>query len=166
MTISRYKDNRDKEFEHENVISLKHFPPKLRKLAKYLLQMDKKVTLKQACDELNVNYGSVRSLISREKKKGNDFSKFIRDASKDLLNINRIGVYRALVKGAVEGSAAHIKLFAQITGDLEENPASAGITIKTLTIGINQTGTRPADLSKEKGIIDIKPEIPPNKTGL
>jgi len=163
MAISRYKDNRDKEFEHENVISLKHFPPKLRKLAKYLLQMDKKVTIKQACEDINVNYGSVRSLISREKKKGNDFNKFIKDASKDLLNINRIGVYQALLQGAVEGSAAHIKLFAQITGDLEETPANAGITIKHLTIGVSQLGTRPADLSKEKGIIDITPEIPTNK---
>ena len=162
MTISRYKDNRDEEFEHENVISLKHFPPKLRKLAKYLLQMDKKVTLKQACDELNVNYGSARSLISREKKKGNDFSKFVKDAAKGLLNINRIGVYQALIKGAVAGSAAHIKLFSQITGDLDENAAAPGITIKHLTIGINQLGTRPADLSKEKGIIDLDPEIPTN----
>ncbi len=162
MTISRYKDNRDEEFEHENVISLKHFPPKLRKLAKYLLQMDKKVTLKQACDELNVNYGSVRSLISREKKKGNDFSRFIKEQGKSVLHLNKVGVYKSLVKGAVEGSAAHIKLFAQITGDLEEDRA-AGITIKYLTIGINQTGTRHADLSKEKGIIDIKPEIPTNK---
>jgi len=159
MTISRYKDNRDEEFEHENVISLKHFPPKLRKLAKYLLQMDKKVTLKQACDELNVNYGSVRSLISREKKKGNDFGRFIEEQGKSVLHLNKLGVYRSLIKGAVEGSAAHIKLFAQITGDLEEDRA-AGITIKHLTIGVNQTGTRPADLSKEKGIIDINPEIP------
>jgi len=163
MAVSRSMDNRNEEFEHENVISLKHFPPKLRKLAKYLLQMDKKVTLKQACDELNVNYGSVRSLISREKKKGNDFSKFVKDASKNLLNINRIGVYQALLQGAVEGSAAHIKLFAQITGDLEENTAPAGITIKHLTIGVSQLGTRPADLSKEKGIIDLDPEIPTNK---
>ncbi len=67
-----------------------------------------------------------------------------------------------MIKGAVEGSAAHIKLFAQITGDLEEAPA-AGINIKYLTIGISQAGTRPADLSKEKGIIDLDPEIPANK---
>ena len=166
MAISRYKDNRDEELKLDNVTSLKHFPYKLRKVAKYLLQMDKKVTLKQACDELNVNYGSVRSLISREKKKGNDFYKFIEEQSKSVLHLNKLGVYRSLVKGAVEGSAAHIKLFAQITGDLEENTAPAGITIKHLTIGINQTGTRPADLSKEKGIIDLDPEIPPNKTGL
>jgi len=162
MTISRYKDNRDEEFEHENVISLKHFPPKLRKLAKYLLQMDKKVTIKQACEDINVNYDSVRSQISREKIKGNDFSKFVKDAAKGLLNINRIGVYQALIKGAVEGSAAHIKLFAQITGDLEENPAGP-INIKHLTIGVSQLGARPADLSKEKGIIDLDPEIPTNK---
>ncbi len=46
MAISRSMDNRDKELRQENVISLKHFPPKLRKLGKYLLQLDKKVTIK------------------------------------------------------------------------------------------------------------------------
>jgi len=48
MAISRYKDNRDKEFEHENVISLKHFPYKLRKAAD---QGDEGA--QKALDELN-----------------------------------------------------------------------------------------------------------------
>jgi len=90
MTISRYKDNRDKEFEHENVISLKHFPYKLRKVAKYLLQMDKKVTIKQACEDINVNYSSIRSQISREKIKGNDFYAFIEAVSEAYLNSSLI----------------------------------------------------------------------------
>ena len=162
MAISRYKDNRDEELKHENVTNLRHFPPKLRKLAKYLLQMDKKVTIKQACEDINVNYDSVRSLISREKKKGNDFSRFIKEQGKSVLNLNKLGVYRSLIKGAVEGSAAHIKLFFQVAGDLETDE-NAGITIKHLTIGVSQLGTRHADLSKEKGIIDLDPEIPTNK---
>ena len=48
MAMSRWKDDRDEELKHENVISLKKFPPKLRKLAKYLLQMDQTMTIKQA----------------------------------------------------------------------------------------------------------------------
>jgi len=140
-------------------IDLRKFPPKLRKLGKYLLQSESPITMTQACIDLNLNRPSIGTLIYKSKQKGNDFSKFIEEQRKSLLHLNKLGVYRALIKGAVEGSAAHIKLFAQITGDLEEDRA-AGITIKHLTIGVNQTGTRPADLSKEKGIIDINPEIP------
>lgn len=143
-------------------IDLRKFPPKLRQLGKYLLQSESPITMTQACIDLNLNRASIGTLIYKAKQKGNDFSSFIEQQRKSVLHLNKVGVYRSLVKGAVEGSAAHIKLFAQITGDLEEDRA-AGITIKHLTIGINQTGTRPADLSKEKGIIDIKPEIPANK---
>ena len=144
-------------------IDLRKFPPKLRQLGKYLLQSESPITMTQACIDLNLNRASIGTLIYKAKQKGNDFSRFIEEQRKSILHLNKLGVYRALVKGAVEGSAAHIKLFAQITGDLEENRASAGITIKHLTIGVSQTGARPADLSKEKGIIDLDPEIPPNK---
>jgi len=143
-------------------VDLRKFPPKLRQLGKYLLQSESPITMTQACKDLNLNRASIGTLIYKAKQKGNDFSEFIEEQRKSLLHLNKLGVYKALVKGAVQGSAAHIKLFAQITGDLEDAP-SAGITIKHLTIGINQTGTRPADLSKEKGIIDITPEIPTNK---
>jgi len=141
-------------------IDLRKFPPKLRQLGKYLLQSESPITMTQACIDLNLNRASIGTLIYKAKQKGNDFSSFIEQQRKSLLHLNKVGVYRALLKGAVEGSAAHIKLFAQITGDLEENPAAAGITIKHLTIGVSQLGARPADLSKEKGIIDINPEIP------
>ena len=140
-------------------IDLRKFPPKLRQLGKYLLQSEAPITMTQACKDLNLNRPSIGTLIYKAKRKGNDFSKFIEEQRKSVLHLNKLGVYRALIKGAVEGRAAHIKLFAQITGDLEEERAT-GITIKHLTIGVNQTGARPADLSKEKGIIDINPEIP------
>jgi len=102
MTISRYKDNRDEELKHDNVISLKHFPYKLRKVAKYLLQMDIKVTIKQACEDINVKYGSVRSQISREKKKGNDFYKLIEEAADNYLKINLIAVDSVVAVGWIE----------------------------------------------------------------
>ena len=144
------------------VIDLRKFPPKLRQLGKYLLQSESPITMSQACKDLNLNRASIGTLIYKAKQKGNDFSKFIDEQRKSILHLNKLGVYRSLIKGAVEGSAAHIKLFAQITGDLETDE-NAGITIKHLTIGVSQLGARPADLSKEKGIIDLDPEIPTNK---
>ena len=92
MAISRWEDSRDEDLKHENVTSLKHFPYKLRKLAKYLLQSDRKVTIKQACEDLNVNYGSIRSQISREKRKGNDFYKLLEEEADNYLKINLLAV--------------------------------------------------------------------------
>jgi len=139
-------------------IDLRKFPPKLRQLGKYLLQSESPITMTQACKDLNLNRASIGTLIYKAKQKGNDFSKFIEEQSKSVLHLNKVGVYRALVKGAVEGRAAHQKLFFQLTGDLKED--TNNIKINHLTIGINQSGTRPSDLSDEKGIIDINPEIP------
>ena len=72
MTISRSMDNRNKEFEHENVISLKHFPPKLRKLAKYMLENEEIKTVSQACRDLNLNIKSIFTMIHRTRQNGND----------------------------------------------------------------------------------------------
>jgi len=159
MTISRYKDNRDKEFEHGNVISLKHFPYKLRKVAKYLLQMDKKVTIKQACDELNVNYGSVRSLISREKIKGNDFYKLIEEAADNYLKINLIAVDSATLDGALNGSARDREIYYKRTDKLHDKPQIAINTNLSLTYAVQVNEGVNTD-HREKGENSLIPFIP------
>jgi hypothetical protein len=104
MTISRYKDNRDKEFEHENVISLKHFPPKLRKLARFMLESEEKKTVSQACRDLGLNIKSIFTLIHRSKQNGNDFNEFIENISDSYLNLELINVDKATVDGALNGT--------------------------------------------------------------
>ena len=159
MTISRSMDNRNEEFEKENVISLKHFPYKLRKVAKYLLQMDKKVTIKQACEDINVKYGSVRSQISREKKKGNDFYKLIEEAADNYLKINLIAVDSATLDGALTGTSRDRELFYKRTDKLNDKPQIEINTNLSLTyaIQVNEGSNRD---NREKGENSLIPYIP------
>ncbi|MFI5323503.1 MAG: hypothetical protein ACHQ6U_08230 [Thermodesulfobacteriota bacterium] len=143
-----------------NYISLKQYPPKLRKLAKFLLESDAPMTISEACRALDLNIESIFTMINRTRRKGNDFSEFINEQSQMLLRNNRLAVYNAVVQGAVSGSStAHNqqKLFSQLTGDLKESP---NINIGSLTLGININSLAITDSAQNKGIIDIEPVIP------
>jgi len=159
MAVSRSMDNRDKEFEHENVISLKHFPYKLRKVAKYLLQMDKKVTIKQACEDINVNYSSIRSQISREKIKGNDFYKLIEEAADNYLKINLIAVDSATLDGALNGTARDREIYYKRTDKLSDKPQIAINTNLSLTYAVQVNEGANTD-NREKGENSLIPYIP------
>lgn len=150
------------QVDTSNYIDLSRFAPKLRKLGKYLLETDQPKTIKTACDELNLNYTSICTLIWKEKGKGNDFHQFIKDCAQSLLESNRVAVYSAMIKGAVShSSTAHNdrKLFLQVGGDLKETEP---ININHLTIGVNVAGVLPQD-SRPKGVIDVEPFIPKGK---
>ena len=159
MATSRWEDSRDQDFKQDNVISLKHFPYKLRKLGKYLLQSEQKITIKQACDELNVNYGSVRSQISREKIKGNDFYAFIEAVSEAYLNSSLIAVDSATVEGALNGSARDRELYYKRSGKLNDRPQIEINTNLSLTyaVQVNEGANRD---NREKGENSLIPFIP------
>ena len=146
-----------------NFISLKQFPPKLRKLAKFLLESDTPLTICEACKVLKLNLDSIYTMIARCRRKGNDFNEFINEQSQMLLQSNRIGVYQAVVQGAVSGSSTshnQQKLFSQLVGDAKEEVRISGIT---LAIGMNVTMVQPADQDREKGVIDVEPVIPSSR---
>lgn len=146
-----------------NYIDLKRFAPKLRKLGKHLLKSDQPVTIKAACDRLKLNYESICTLIWKEKQKGNDFHKFIKNCSESILEANRIAVYDACIRGAVsETSTSHNdrKTYFQLTGDLKED-ARINAQI-TLAIGVNVSSVIPQD-DRDKGTIDVEPVIPVGK---
>lgn len=143
----------------ENTISLKGFPPKLRKLAKFLLKNDVPCTISDACRELGLNRESIGVLIWRSKQKGNDFNRFIDEQSKMILHVGKAEVYKALQQGAVsQSSTSHNdrKTYLQLTGDLKE---SANLNIGSLTIGVNINNVQPQD-NRDKGVIDVEPVIP------
>lgn len=146
----------------DNLILLKQFPPKLRKLAKHLLESDQPLTVSDACRDLNLNRASIGTLIYKSKQKGNDFVQFIEEQSKMLLHENRIGVYKAVIRGAVqETSTSHNqqKLFTLLVGDTKE---STSINIGTLTVGVNVSAL-PVQDQRDKGVIDIEPYVPKGK---
>lgn len=159
MAISRYKDNRDEELKHDNVTSLKHFTPKLRKLAKYLLQSEQKITIKQACEDINVNYSSIRSQISREKIKGYDFYAFIEAVSEAYLNSSLIAVDSATLEGALNGSARDRELYYKRTDKLTDKPQIAINTNLSLTYAVQVNEGTNTD-NREKGENSLIPFIP------
>jgi hypothetical protein len=146
-----------------NFISLKQFPPKLRKLATFLLESDTPVTICEACKALKLNLDSIYTMIARCRRKGNDFNEFINEQSQMLLKSNRIGVYQAVIQQAVAGtSTSHNqqKLFASLVGDAKDDMRIN--TSITLAIGINVTGVTPQD-DRAAGQIDCEPVIPVGK---
>jgi len=147
-----------------NQISLKQFPPKLRKLAKKLLESDSPMTVSDACTELKLNIDSIYSMITRCRRNGNDFTQFIQEQSQALLHTNRIGVYRSVINQAVSSiSTAHNqqKLFSQLVGDVKDDVRINGQI--TLAIGINTSAISPQDQDRNKGIIDVEPMVPRGK---
>jgi len=146
------------KFEENQDLTLNDFPSSLRKLAKFMLNNEDIMTISEAIHKGNFNYSSITTIMSREKKKGKDFKKFMNNQMQLLLNGQKLKVAKALIAGAVSNSHADRKLYFKLTGDLKESEKS--INVHYLSIGINQSGVRPSDISNEKGIIDINPEIP------
>jgi len=144
-----------------NVIDLSPYPPKLRKLGKFMLESDKVLTITEACDELDISSNSIYVSINRCKKKGNDFSKLINDQFQNVLRNNRLRVGKRLIEGVVSDSHMDRKLLFELTGDLKRD---IDINVNnTLCIGINTQGVRPSDLEREKGVIDTEVIIPKGK---
>ena len=159
MAISRSMDNRNEEFEHENVISLKHFPPKLRKLARFMLESEEKKTVSQACRDLNLNIKSIFTLIHRSKQNGNDFNEFIENISDSYLNLELINVDKATVEGALEGSARDRELFYKRADKLHDKPQIAINTNLSLTYAVQVNEGTNTD-NREKGENSLIPFIP------
>jgi len=98
------------------------YPPKLRKLGRYMIEIGQFITIKEACKAVNVNYNSVRTQMVKCKRKGNDFGVLVNSyaiAIKKLDNY-KTEVYNSMSERACSGSFVHQKLFAQLTGDLIE----------------------------------------------
>lgn len=157
MTVPAKTENDDVYVIPENTVSLKQFPPKVRKVAKYILQSESIPTWKAACQEAGVDYQTFRTLISRAKKKGNDFQKFIEEQSTSLLKMEKLAVHSALLAGAVSDSHADRKLYYQLTGDLKEHTNIQ--TNITLNMGFIPASSHEQD-TRKPGMIDVQPFIP------
>jgi len=94
------------------------YPPKLRKLGRYMIEIGQLITLKEACEAVNVNYDSVRTQMTNCKRKGNDFVALVNSYAIKKLDNYKTEVYNSMSQRAISGSLGHQKLFAQLTGDL------------------------------------------------
>jgi len=160
MAISRYKDNRDKEFEKENVISLKHFPPKLRKLARFMLESEEKKTVSEACRELDLNRKSIFSMIHRSKQNGNDFNELLSDIADCYLKIELINVDKATVEGALTGTARDRGLYYKRINKLKEESNIEINNNLSLTYAVQVNNDTEATDQRKKGENSLIPYIP------
>lgn len=159
MALPAVKNDENTEIVLENVISLKKFPPILRDLGKYMLESPTPVTYTKACEDLNLNRDSIYTTINRVKRKGLDFQAFIDQESQSILHRSKMGVFRALVNGAVSDSHNDRKLYFQLTGDLKE---TTNINVNVLTVGVNVSAL-PVQDQRDRGVIDVEPFIPKGK---
>ena len=136
------------------------YPPGLRKVATYMLNSSEFKSIPAAVKALGLNEQSIWNAISTSRKKGNDFYALVVSRFGERLARHKNDVGSALVERAVSGSYNHQKLYFQLTGDLKEETS---INVNTLLIGINTTGSRPSDLDRPKGVIDVNPVIPKDK---
>src|SRR3990170_5205394 len=101
-------------------IKLSDFPPKLRKLADYLIENVEYGTIKDACEKLSLNTDAVYVSIHKCRKRGIDLMSYVSGHWKEGLSKAKPLVRNALIKEAITGTAANQKLFFQLTGDLVE----------------------------------------------
>lgn len=101
-------------------VNINDFPPKLRKLANYLIENVEYGTIKDACEKLSLNTDAVYVSIHKCRKRGIDLMSYVSDHWKEGLKKAKPMVRNALIREAVNGTAANQKLFFQLTGDLVE----------------------------------------------
>jgi hypothetical protein len=149
-----------KDYEQNTKPTLNDFPKSLRKLGLFMLENEDILTVTEAIRKGNFNYDSITTMISRERKKGRDFKKFMNGQLQNLLNGQKLKVANALIQGAVSDSHADRKLYFQLTGDLKETTVNNQIT---LNMGFIPVHSQEQDTGREIGVIDVKPFIPKGK---
>ena len=141
---------------------LSRFPPKLRRLAEYLIYNMECESIKEACDMLNLNYDSIETMMSRYRRKyGMDLIDYVNDEWKKGLHRTKIFRRNSLVKRAMDGVMKAQELSWKLDGSLVERQE-----IKH-DIGLSFvfcTDTIPEDIlqkrAKEKAntpVIDVEP---------
>ena len=126
------------------------YPPKLRKLGRYMIDIGQFITLKEACEAVNVNYDSVRATIPRLKRKGIDFNVYMNNQYMKFLIDNKLDVSKSLVDGAISGTHADRKLFFQLTGDLVEHTRVDHNIQAKIVVFSPSPGVIPEDIKEKK----------------
>jgi len=98
---------------------LNKFPPKLQKLAKFIEETYGFKSLKEACKLSGLNYDSIQVMISKNRKKGRDFSELIY-STLDLRNRKRLMfVDDKVCEKALAGDMRAAELFYKRAGEIK-----------------------------------------------
>jgi len=98
---------------------LNKFPPKLQKLARYIEEHYGFKSLKEACELSGLNYDSIQVMISKNRKKGNDFNQLVY-STLDLRNRKRLMfVDDTVCEKALAGDMRAAELFYKRAGEIK-----------------------------------------------
>jgi len=98
---------------------LNKFPPKLQKLAKFIEDNYGFKSLKEACELSGLNYDSIQVMISKNRKKGRDFSELVYNTL-DLRNRKRLMfVDDTVCEKALAGDIRAAELFYKRAGEIK-----------------------------------------------
>jgi len=129
--------------------NLAKYPPKLRKLGEYITNSPDYMSISEYAKAANMSVESIYVLISRSRKKGNDFYDLIHDIVRQKLRVYRPKVFKALVDKALEGDIQAAKLFFQLSGDLQAGSGGdRNIIINQINIPIATNTAAPPGLNQ------------------
>ena len=98
---------------------IKKLPRKLQQLAQVFTQNITFCDLKSACQYADLNYHSIRSMISVQKKKGNNFWVLVENMRKEKLLAFKPFIDNKMIEGALNGTNRDKELFYKLTGDIQ-----------------------------------------------
>ncbi len=98
---------------------IKKLPRKLQQLAQVFTENIYFCDLKSACEFAQLNYSSVRTMISAQKKKGNNFWTLVESMRKEKLLAFKPFMDNKMIEGALNGTNRDKELFYKLTGDIQ-----------------------------------------------
>jgi len=98
---------------------IEKLPRKLQQLAQVFTENIYFCNLKSACEFAQLNYSSIRSMISVQKKKGNNFWVLVENMRKEKLLAFKPFIDNKMIEGALNGTNKDKELFYKLTGDIQ-----------------------------------------------
>src|SRR3990170_5223718 len=143
-------------------IKTTEFPPKLRRLAEYLIYNMECESIKEACDRLNLNYDSIETMMSRYRRKyGMDLIDYVNDEWKKGLHRTKIFRRNSLVKRAMDGVMKAQELSWKLDGSLVERQEikhDIGLSFVLCSDTIPEDIKQEREKEKKKTpVIDVEP---------
>jgi len=93
-------------------------PPQLRRLALYIADCDEPLTIKECAERAGLNYDSLKTQMSRLRRKGVEFNDLFCQIFKKKFKHSLPKILKKLEELAATGSPPHLKMFLQIVGEL------------------------------------------------
>ena len=127
---------------------IKKLPRKLQQLAQVFTENIYFCYLKSACEFAQLNYSSIRSMISAQKKKGNNFWVLVENMRKEKLLAFKPFIDNKMIEGALNGTHKDKELFYKLSGDIQTGSnQNINVNIQNnIRFPVSKAGIVPIDL--------------------